>query len=132
MASIGKSPCDEAAIQIGEFGRPCVGIGFWVLAATILGSSMAFIDGSAVNVALPRIQSDLYVSVQGAQWVVNGYMLMSVALILVGGSASDRFGRRRVFALGAAIFTAASIGCGLAPNVTVLIAARVVQGAGRS
>jgi MFS family permease len=65
----------------------------WVLAATILGSSMAFIDGSAVNVALPRIQSDLNVSVQGTQWVVNGYMLTLGALILVGGSTGDRFGR---------------------------------------
>ncbi|TMJ28076.1 MAG: MFS transporter, partial [Alphaproteobacteria bacterium] len=102
----------------------------WVLAATILGSSMAFIDGSVVNVALPAIQSDLNVSVQGAQWVVNGYMLMLGALILVGGSAGDRFGRRRVFASGIAVFTAASIGCGFAPNVTVLIAARVVQGVG--
>jgi EmrB/QacA subfamily drug resistance transporter len=77
---------------------------------------MAFIDGSAVNVALPRIQSDLNVSVQGAQWIVNGYMLMLGALILVGSSAGDRFGRRRVFALGAAIFTAASVCCGLAPS----------------
>jgi MFS family permease len=74
--------------------------------------------------------TDSQVSVQGAQWIVNGYMLMLGALILVGGSAGDRFGRRRVFALGAAIFTAASIGCGLASNATVLIAARVVQGIG--
>ena len=131
MISFGRAPCDEGVIRAAaetpgctERARP------WVLAATILGSSMAFIDGSAVNVALPLIQSDLNVSVQGAQWIVNGYMLMLGALILVGGSAGDRFGRRRVFALGAAIFMAASIGCGLAPNATVLIAARVVQGIG--
>src|SRR5262245_44960 len=91
---------------------------------------MAFIDGSAVNVALPRIQSDLIVPLQGAQWIVNGYTLMLGALMLVGGSGGDRFGRRRIFALGAAVFTAASIGCGLAPNAAGLVAARVVQGIG--
>jgi EmrB/QacA subfamily drug resistance transporter len=131
MINLGRAPCDEGVIRGAAATRGCADRAKpWILAATILGSSMAFIDGSAVNLALPRIQSDLYVSVQGAQWVVNGYMLMLGALILVGGSAGDRFGRRRVFALGAAIFTAASIGCGLAPNVTVLIAARVVQGIG--
>jgi EmrB/QacA subfamily drug resistance transporter len=131
MIHLGRAPCDEAVIRAAAATRGCADCAKpWILAATILGSSMAFIDGSAVNVALPRIQSDLYVSVQGAQWVVNGYMLMLGALILVGGSAGDRFGRRRVFALGAAIFSAASIGCGLASNVTVLIAARVVQGIG--
>ena len=82
---------------------------------------MAFIDGSAVNIALPLIQSDVNVPVQGAQWIINGYTVMLGALILAGGSAGDRFGRRRVFALGAAIFTAASISCGLAPNATVLV-----------
>src|SRR5437899_4193665 len=124
-----RQPCDEPIIRAGTFAAPCArNSESWVLAATILGSSMAFIDGSVVNVALPAIQSDLNVSVQGAQWVVNAYMLMLGALILVGGSAGDRFGRRRVFASGIAVFTAASIGCGFAPNVTVLIAARVVQG----
>src|SRR5579862_9576054 len=91
---------------------------------------MAFIDGSVVNVALPAIQSDLATSVGGAQCVVNAYMLMLGALILVGGSAGDRFGRRRVFALGVALFTAASVACGLAPNSATLIAARAVQGVG--
>jgi EmrB/QacA subfamily drug resistance transporter len=131
MINLGRAPCDEGVIRGAAATPGCADRAKpWVLASTILGSSMAFIDGSAVNVALPRIQSDLNVSVQGAQWVINGYMLMLGALILVGGSAGDRFGRRRVFALGAAIFTAASIGCGLAPSVTVLIAARVVQGIG--
>jgi MFS family permease len=97
---------------------------------TILGSSMAFIDGSMVTVALPAIQADLTTSVAGAQWVANAYMLMLGALILAGGSAGDRFGRRRVFALGVAIFTAASVACGLAPNTATLIAARAAQGAG--
>ena len=131
MINLGRPPCDEGVIRAAAAMPVCADRAKpWVLAATILGSSMAFIDGSAVTVALPRIQSDLNRSVQGAQWVVNGYMLMLGALILVGGSAGDRFGRRRVFALGAAIFTAASLSCGLAPNVTILIAARVVQGIG--
>ncbi len=131
MINLGPAPCDEAVVRAATDVPGCADQAKpWVLAATILGSSMAFIDGSVVNVALPAIQSELNVSVQGAQWVVNGYMLMLGALILVGGSAGDRFGRRRVFASGIAVFTAASIGCGFAPNVTVLIAARVVQGVG--
>ncbi|WP_218141500.1 MFS transporter [Nitrosovibrio tenuis] len=91
---------------------------------------MAFIDSSVVNVALPAIQADLAITVGGAQWVANAYLLMLGSLILVGGSAGDRFGRRRVFALGIAIFTAASISCGLAPNIGALVAARAVQGVG--
>ena len=102
----------------------------WVLATTILGSSLAFIDGSVVNVALPAIQADLATSVEGAQWVATAYLLMLGALTLVGGSAGDRFGRRRVFALGVALFTAASVACGLAPNSATLIGARAVQGVG--
>src|ERR1700694_2683887 len=131
MINLGQAACDEGVVRAATDVPGCADQAKpWVLAATILGSSMAFIDGSVVNVALPAIQSDLNVSVQGAQWVVNGYMLMLGALILVGGSAGDRFGRRRVFALGAAVFTIASVGCGLAPNATVLIAARIVQGIG--
>jgi len=131
MISFGRAPCDEGVIRAAadtsgcaERARP------WVLAATILGSSMAFIDGSVVTVALPAIQADLTMSAAGAQWVANAYMLMLGALILAGGSAGDRFGRRRVFALGVAIFTAASVACGLAPNTAALIAARAAQGAG--
>src|SRR5262249_4209583 len=131
MINLGQAPCDEGVIRAAAATPSCADRAKpWVLAATILGSSMAFIDGSVVNVALPPIQSDLNLSVQGAQWVVNGYMLMLGALILVGGAAGDPFGRRRIFALGTAIFTAASISCGLAPNATVLVAARVVQGIG--
>lgn len=131
MINLGRAPCDEGVIRAAAATPGCADRAKpWVLAATILGSSMAFIDGSAVNVALPRIQSDLNVPLQGAQWIVNGYTLMLGALILIGGSAGDRFGRRRIFALGAAVFTAASIGCGLAPNAAGLVAARVVQGIG--
>jgi len=115
--SFGRAPCDEGVIRAASETPGCAARARpWVLAATILGSSMAFIDGSVVTVALPAIQADLTTSVAGAQWVANAYMLMLGALILVGGAAGDRFGRRRVFALGIAIFTAASVACGLAPN----------------
>src|ERR1044071_4292064 len=85
----------------------------WVLAATILGSSMAFIDGSVVSVALPAMQADLSAPVREAQWIVNSYMLLLSALILIGGAAGDRFGRRKTFLLGLIAFTAASVACGL-------------------
>ena len=102
----------------------------WVLAATILGSSTAFIDGSVVTVALPAMQSDLAAPVSQAQWIVNAYMLLLGALILIGGASGDRFGRRRIFVIGVLVFTAASVACGFAPNASALIAARAVQGAG--
>ncbi|HEY1504832.1 MAG TPA: DHA2 family efflux MFS transporter permease subunit [Stellaceae bacterium] len=100
------------------------------MAATILGSSLAFIDSTVVNVALPAIQSELAVSVAAAQWVVNAYLLLLGALILVGGAAGDRFGRRRIFMLGTILFTTASMVCGLAPNAGTLIMARAFQGIG--
>jgi EmrB/QacA subfamily drug resistance transporter len=99
-----------------------------VLAATILGSSMAFIDGTAVNVALPALQKDLGATVAQVQWVVEAYSLFLSALLLVGGSLGDRFGRRRVFLIGIAGFAAASAACGLAPGTGGLIAARALQG----
>src|SRR5688572_27196889 len=100
----------------------------WVLPATILGSSLGFIDGSVVNVALPALERGLDARLATLQWVVNGYMLALASLILLGGSAGDRFGRRRVFMLGLAGFAAASLACGLAPTAETLIAARVLQG----
>jgi len=102
----------------------------WVLAATIVGSSMAFIDTSVVNVALPAIQADLSAAVREAQWVVNAYMLMLGALLLVGGAAGDRFGRKRVFIMGVVVFAGASVACAWAPNAAALIAARAAQGVG--
>ena len=102
----------------------------WVLPATILGSSMSFIDGSVVNVALPAMQRSLATSFGTLQWVVNGYMLTLASLLLFGGSAGDRFGRRRVFMIGLGIFALASLVCGLAPSAPWLVAARLAQGAG--
>lgn len=101
-----------------------------VLAATILGSSMAFIDGTVVNVALPALQRALHASIADVQWVVESYALMLAALLLVGGSLGDIFGRRKVYVIGVAVFAAASVGCGLARSVEMLIWARSVQGVG--
>jgi EmrB/QacA subfamily drug resistance transporter len=101
-----------------------------VLAAAIAASSLAFIDATVVNVALPAIQVSLAAPVSEAQWVVNAYTLTLSALILVGGAAGDRFGRRRVCLHGISIFTAASVGCGLAPDAVALIGARGIQGIG--
>ena len=104
--------------------------GPFILAATILGSSLAFIDGTVVNVALPALQRALSADVTDVQWIVEAYALPFSALLLVGGSLGDRFGRRRVYAFGIALFSLASLACGLAPDVHFLIAARAVQGIG--
>jgi EmrB/QacA subfamily drug resistance transporter len=131
LANILKPPCDEGVIRGKPVVASCsVSTGFWVLAATILGSSMAFIDGTVVNVALPVLQKELNATVADVQWVVEAYSLFLAALILVGGSMGDHFGRRRIFGTGVAVFTLASIICGLSPNVLVLILARAVQGIG--
>ncbi|HTJ69557.1 MAG TPA: DHA2 family efflux MFS transporter permease subunit [Actinospica sp.] len=104
--------------------------GRWVLVATVLGSGMAFLDATVVNIALPHIGGQFHAGAASLQWVVNGYTLSLASLILLGGTLGDRFGRRRVFALGVAWFAVASLLCGLAPNVEMLIAARVLQGVG--
>jgi EmrB/QacA subfamily drug resistance transporter len=125
------SPCDALVIDAQPFApeRACRHKRL-ALAATILGSSMAFIDGSVVNVALPAIQAELAASVAAIQWVVNAYLLFLGALVLVGGSLGDKLGRRTIFVTGIGVFTLASIGCGFAPQAGVLIAARAVQGVG--
>lgn len=131
MANIFKPPCDEAVIHTGPEAAPCApDVGRWVLAATILGSSMAFIDGTVVGVALPVIQSDLQTSVTQMQWVVQAYALLLAALILVGGSLGDHLGRKRVFLAGILLFALASVWCGLAPDVNQLILAQAVKGVG--
>ena len=135
MAHIVKTPCDEgviqAAPQTGKLNQPVTRpSGTWVLVATILGSSMAFIDGTVVNVALPVLQTELKATVADVQWVVEAYALFLSALILVGGSLGDHYGRRRIYATGIILFTLASVVCGFAPNITVLIVARAIQGVG--
>lgn len=99
-----------------------------MLAAAVLGSGMAFLDGTVVNVALPALGVGLGASVTELQWVVNAYLLTLASLILVGGSLGDRFGRRRVFTVGVAGFAVASVACGLAQDPTQLVVARLVQG----
>jgi EmrB/QacA subfamily drug resistance transporter len=102
----------------------------WVLAAAILGSSLAFIDGTVVNVALPALQSDLHATLRQVQWVVEAYALSLAALLLTGGSLGDLYGRRAIFMIGVALFAFASLLCGLAPSIVPLIAARALQGVG--
>lgn len=102
----------------------------WVLVASVLGSSMAFIDGSVVSVALPVLQGELGARVSSAQWVVEAYQLFLSSLVLVGGAMADRFGRRRIFILGTTVFAAASLACGVAPDIHALIASRALQGIG--
>jgi EmrB/QacA subfamily drug resistance transporter len=104
--------------------------GRWVLAAAVLGSGIALLDATIVNVALPAIGRDLGADFAGLQWTVNGYTLTLAALILLGGALGDRFGRRRVFVLGTVWFAVASLLCGLAPDVETLVAARLLQGVG--
>ncbi|MEV0480200.1 MFS transporter [Streptomyces sp. NPDC050508] len=104
--------------------------GKWILLTTVLGSSMAMVDSTVVNVALPRIGRDLDADLAALQWTANAYMLTLAGLILLGGSLGDRYGRRKVFVIGVVWFAAASLLCGLAPNVAVLVAARALQGIG--
>jgi EmrB/QacA subfamily drug resistance transporter len=124
-------PCDEAAIRAVPSTAGCRAEAKpWVLAVTIMASTMAYIDESVVNVALPTIEADLKTSAAVVQWLVNAYMLSLTALVLVGGAAGDQLGRRRVFVAGTALFAAASLWCGLSGDIGQLILARAVQGAG--
>jgi EmrB/QacA subfamily drug resistance transporter len=124
-----KPPCDEALIRVGAAGKPCAEKSHaWVLIATILGSSMAFIDSTAVNVALPALQSNLHATVVDVQWVIESYGLFLSALILVGGALGDSLGRRAMFLLGVAGFAVASAGCGLSSSIKFLVIWRSIQG----
>src|SRR6266481_5100120 len=125
-----RPPCDEAGMRSGSVRVPCEGARLWILAATILGSSMAFIDSTVVNVALPALQATFRATVVDVQWVVESYGLFLGALILVGGSLGDLFGRRLIFVVGVIIFAAASAGCAAASSIRLLIIARSVQGMG--
>src|SRR3954453_20928398 len=131
MANIGRPPCDEGVVRTSRASAPCTPASApWVLAATIIGSAMAFIKGTITNAALPQIQERLGAPAVDAQWVVEAYALFLSALILVGGSLGDHLGRRRIFLLGVTIFTAASAWCGVAGDIRQLVAARAVQGIG--
>ena len=102
----------------------------WVLLATVLGSGMVFLDGTVVNIAIPAIGRDLHAGISGVQWVLDAYLVVLSALLLLGGSLGDRYGRRRVFLVGLVVFTTASVLCGVAPDLGLLIAARALEGAG--
>src|SRR5712671_6480776 len=125
-----KHPCDEGVILSRSCESARAKSGPWVLAAAILGSSMAFIDGTVVNVALPALQSALHATISDVQWVVESYALLLSALLLTGGSLGDLYSRRKVFAAGVILFSLASAWCGISPNVSQLIAARALQGVG--
>jgi EmrB/QacA subfamily drug resistance transporter len=126
-----KPPCDELAMETGSAKAPCEEAAEpWILVAMILGSSMAFVDSTVVNVALPAIQSSLGATVTSMQWVVEAYALLLSALILTGGALGDALGRKRMFLLGVTVFAAASVACALAVNIRELVTARAVQGLG--
>ena len=133
MIGATRGPCDDGAIRAVACAAPDAlpkSRKTLILLATVLASSMAFVDGSVVNVALPAIQRDLAAGGAAVQWVMNAYLLLLSALVLVGGAAADRFGRRRVLLVGVGLFALASAACGFAPNATLLVIARALQGAG--
>jgi EmrB/QacA subfamily drug resistance transporter len=130
MINLKARPCDEAAIRAVLAVDCAAGVKTWVLAGTILGSAIAFIDESVVNIALPAMEKDLGAPVAAIQWVVSAYELCLAALLLIGGAAGDRYGRRLVFVIGMTIFAATSLWCGLAGDVAQLLVARAAQGVG--
>jgi EmrB/QacA subfamily drug resistance transporter len=132
MVGFIRPPCDVGVIQAtpvfhAELSQRRKRL---TLVATILGSSMAFVDGSVVNIALPAIQHALHANAASTQWIVNAYLLLLGAGVLVGGAAADLYGRRRIFLLGIAVFTTASIACALSPDITALVISRAIQGVG--
>ena len=124
-------PCDEGVIRGTSVSVPCRPASRpWVIAAASLGSGMAFLDSTVLNVALPAVQTDLGASARDVQWIYGAFALLLSALLLVGGTLGDRYGRRRTFVLGAAVFAAGSVWSALAPDPGHLVAARAVQGVG--
>src|SRR5712672_4034243 len=128
MSNVLHAPCDAATAlardYAGQTGHPR-----FVIATTILASSLAFVDGSVVNVGLPAIGRSLQADAVGLQWVVNAYLLPLSALLLLGGAAGDRYGRRRLLIAGVLLFGIASLACAVAPTLILLLLARFVQGA---
>ena len=132
MVGFIRPPCDAGVIEATPaFDSALSRRRKWLtLGATIVGSSMALLDGSVVNIALPAIQRALHADAAATQWIVSAYLLLLGAFVLIGGSAADLYGRRRIFILGIAVFTAASIACAFSPNIAVLVVSRTVQGLG--
>jgi len=129
MSTFIENPCDRIGLDCPPpVIRPSKGT--LVLAASILGSGMALLDGTAVNVILPVLQRDLHANAQFVQWVVEGYALFLSALILVGGALGDVYGRRKMFVAGTVLFAGASLGCAFAQTMEQLVFARCVQGVG--
>src|SRR5213080_2725663 len=118
MTGFSAPPSDAGVIRAAPCALPCTPrTAPWILAATILASSMAFIDGTVVNVALPALQSSLNANAVDVQWVVEAYSLLLSAFLLIGGSLGDHYGRRRIFLIGVALFTSASVACGFAADI---------------
>lgn len=128
MTILVRPPCDEGIARAYAPHGAAAGTRRAVLGATVLGSSLAFTDGAVVNVALPALQSAFSASAAVVQWIMNAYLLLLGALVLVGGAAADRYGRRRIFVLGVVLFTVASVACAGAPTAPLLVAARALQG----
>ncbi len=129
MAVFIEHPCERVAHTLAR-ERHAVRAGTWVLIATVLGSAMPLIDGTAVNVVLPILQRDLHADAATVWWIVEGYALFLAALMLIGGGLGDVFGRRRMFVLGCAVFAVASAACAVSLNAAELLTARCVQGIG--
>src|SRR5689334_11785160 len=127
MTHFPKPPRDDTPIPLVSSASRGSAADGWILATTILGSSMAFIDGTVVNVALPALQSALGATISEVQWVVEAYALLLASLLLTGGALGDLYGRRIVFAIGVGLFSVASAGCGLAATIHQLILARGLQ-----
>ena len=131
MSHIGAPPCDNGVVLSDAVTMPCsVASRRWTLVAAVLGSSLAFMDGTVVNVALPAIQRELNAVVSDAQWIMESYALILAALLLVGGALGDRYGRRRIFVIGVLLFATSSMACAFSVSALQLIATRAVQGIG--
>jgi EmrB/QacA subfamily drug resistance transporter len=131
LVQLKTRPSSPEVIHSTQAGAACLPRDkTWVLVVAVFGSTVAYIDESVVNVALPNIELDLHTALASMQWVINAYTLSMSALLLIGGAAADRFGRRKLFIMGLITFTLASIACGLALEISALIVARVIQGAG--
>lgn len=131
MSKFVRTPCEDVAISTTTSARVTPKRNEkWVLIAAILGSSMSFIDGTVVNIALPALQNALHASISQLQWVIEAYTLTLAALLILGGILGDLYGRRKIFLIGVFIFTLASVCCGFAATITQLILARAIQGIG--